>query len=173
MDSLNFLNTIYFIWQSIQNFFCSLKEQDEDSDKESITDLDAAIEYFSADPTGLLNSIMSFDISLYEIDICEKTFKEFLVVARVATNHIKQKRTFPSFINGIAHRVYLRNFLLEGTDSDLKTTLQTFFTISGNYLKAHKEVKTNDPNHRLGGSLASSLISIKEIFEEIEFATEE
>lgn len=155
------------------SFFSRDKENEEENDKESYTDLDDAVQYFSTDPSGLLESIMSSDISLIEIQVTERNAKEFLNVLRIATSRLKSKQTFPSFIDGNAHTVYLRDFILLGSDGDISSSLDKFFTLSRNYLKQYKEVSPYETNHRLAGSVTASLIRIKEVFAGLEYGSDQ
>lgn len=168
MDSLKFFIHLNFICDILRSLFSSKPKAAEEEVKE-FTDIRDAIEYFGTDPSGLLKEIMSSDISLLEITVAEKNIAEYKKTLRSVTGHLARQDIRGTYIEGAKHTVYLRSFLIDGSDNDLHSSIESFYTLAKNFLINFERIKTSDVKYRLYGSISANLINLKQILAGIEF----
>ena len=174
MDSLNFLNLIYFIRDLVQSLFYSGVKTPEDSfdmnvDEIKLTSIGDAIDYYSTDSKDLYNSIVSFDISLLGIQTANKSIKEHCVQLRTLTRALQNKTSLNTYVDISTSEVLLKEYLLNGSEGDMASSLESFFIASRKFLKLYEKVGLHEVNHRLLSGFAANLIYIKEVFAGIQY----
>ncbi len=169
MECLNFLNTIYFIRDYIRTLIKANTHDNLEVSEEPFSNIDDAISYYSSDPIGLIDNIMSSDISLLEIQAPETNIKDHTILLRRFAAMLERDASLTSYIDANIHNLYLRNYILEGSTGDIRSSIESFFSLARRFLVAYKGVPSNDVNYRLSGSIASNLIRVKEVFAGIEF----
>lgn len=175
MAFITFLNTIYFIRDLINRMFLTgAKDAPEindytDVNNKELTSIDDAIEYYSTNSKDLYNSIVSSDISLMTINSANSSMKEHCTQLRTFIRVLETNSTLNSFVPISVTDVSLKNYLLDGSEGDLSSSLESYFIASRKFLKLYKKVSHNEVNNRLLSSFAANLIYIKEVFAGIQY----